>query len=143
MTLKLRSVSFYISNVPIRIFKITNICLHYIFVGQNFSKILIFLLHFLNILDRIDHFLSVLTDLSMNALKTLGPFSTFLLILCQPLTCFFQHPTVRINSLQFIYICFLREDIFSKLFCFALLLILQPFVGKDTQISAGILAYIS
>ena len=80
------------------------ICLHYIFVGQYVSKIFIFLLHFLNILDRIGHFLSVLIDLSMNALKILGPFSTFLLILCQPLTLSSQHPTVRINSLQFIHL---------------------------------------
>ena len=104
MTLKLKLVPFYISNVPIRIFKITNICLHYIFGGQYLSETLIFLLHFLNILDRTDHFLSVLTDLSMNAMKTLGPFSTSLLILCQPLTCFFQHPTVGINSFQFIHL---------------------------------------
>ena len=104
MTLKLKPVPFYISNVPIRIFKITNICLHYIFGGQYLSETLIFLLHFLNILDRTDHFLSVLTDLSMNAMKTLGPFSTSLLILCQPLTCFFQHPTVGINSFQFIHL---------------------------------------
>ena len=73
-------------------------------------------------------------------------------LLAPSLTFFLSFVSLWLSSLNIqqsgstlfnLYICFLREDIFSKLFCFALLLILQLFVGKDTQISAGISAYIS